>query len=43
MTLKQPHPEGLLETTQILTEKEANDLLMVDRSWKVLLKHKSNH
>jgi uncharacterized protein YjbK len=27
MTLKQPHPDGLLETTQILTEKEANDLL----------------
>ena len=23
MTLKQPHPDGLLETNQILTDKEA--------------------
>jgi uncharacterized protein YjbK len=27
MTLKQPHPDGLLETTQTLTAKEANALL----------------
>ena len=27
MTLKQPHPDGLLETTQTLSAKEANDLL----------------
>ena len=27
MTLKQPHPEGLLETNQLLSEKQAHDLL----------------
>ena len=43
MTLKQPHPDGLLETTQTLTEKEANDLLNGGLIMKVLLKHNSNH
>ena len=27
MTLKQPHPEGLLETNQILSDEQANILL----------------
>ncbi len=27
MTLKQPHPEGLLETNQLLSERQAHDLL----------------
>ena len=40
MTLKQPHPEGLLETNQILSEEQAHALIHGGQIMEGMLKHK---